>query len=1629
MHLYKRFFCLLLSLAMVLSLLPATVLAAGDTYQLAQLLQDGQIKPLGRTAVNPDGTGIMCDWPGNGFQMNVTGSGGKMEITVATSYAANWAVQVDGEQVYWERLSATGGTICTTVPAGDHTVTVVKESDTTAKDTDFCDLTTMIYEGTLAAKPADKALTIEFIGDSYTCGHGTLGAYQPGRSWTGDEHSFTHGYAYYTAQNLNADYMIAARGGIGLFDGVSAEQPDDDPDATIADIYPYTAGFRKSAGLYDFARQADIVVIELGANDSIKESDANFTSAMWRAKLESLTDTVREKYPDAHIVFLSHRAQKFQIMKNICEDRAATDPKLYAFSYAHQGNGSGTATQYYGHPNAADSKNLADALSAFIVERGLAGKTVETEPTYTDYTYYASASGDDSSDGKSLATAKLTLTGALAQAKADRTYAAGERIVVNVEGQVNINPGNSQDLALVGDILLPDGSDVPILVQTNNFSGTKAVLDTNHKPSDSGSCMVWFSNSMTLKDITFQATTNEDKGTRDFQLYAGYNHIVFDNVTFATAGSKPTASNVKAAWYVSAAHAVASVAIPEDGESSITFKNGDYTDITAVAVYRGSLYSSSGSISNAPAIDAKVIIEDGAQMKNLYNRWGELGVGRSTVEIRGGTVTSYYGTVNSTSATYSNFIGDIDFVMHDGTVDKFYGTNPGSSSIHKTFDGDINFTMTGGKITGTGFAVLGSYADVTGNVTTNISGGDIHSDEFNVVNKNCTVSGAVTNNISGGIIEVRPTANYQAINFGARSSGTLGSVTNNISGGMFFIVFDTASINSGFYFGSESSTTITGKVTNNISGGSFIPMDGEAAAGHSAIYFATMSGALPGGLYNNITGGTFDVSAASGGGIYFGSYSKNIPIAKIVNVIGEKGTGKGPMLLGAEVYMAGSSAAVGVTAAPTAMPEVTECSDTVVLSNTFYGGYCDKAIYCGGKSADGTDAFRFIKGSIENNVYGGQWRGTFYGTGSADVYGKVTTNLYGGNIGNIYAGGNEATVYDGVELSIREGFREYHDVSKDNSWRFWGGTYAANIPAPQTAGRDAIKITVSAEDPANLVLKTPIAARCRSTYTVDGTVSVKIAGGTFPEGLTVSDLPVNSLLAEGYVITHTATGQLLSYTDTDTTTGLDSVTVMKAEDVKEPEIPEKYLATVKTGQIVAYPTTLAELLTAISSSGTSYVTLYDNISSDAEISIPFSCTLDLNGYTISTNPSSGNGIVIKSIGTQNAVTTVKNGTIRHYTIGIRVNAGAIIVDNMNVISNSGAPIGIYEPSAEYKDINKITGSFLSSKSYSCIAYNSTSDFTATGITVEDSTLVSHKAVGKTLITTKSSVGGGTTTFGKDVKLYTYASSVAGTGCPVDGEALTKTTDQSVTVDGTQYTGMNLWTTPETQYVALDPVTGSRYETVTEAVAALAATGGTVRLTKDINEQYISIWGGITLDLNGHVLETNYFTCYGQVVETGIGGEALLKVTESLHIPGEGSYLPIYDSAAGGYRFYTYTARHMGVQTGDNSVKFGIQIKFANKEAYRLMADTQNSGFDVFAYVNWTGLGNANRVLFTYRDETVSGYANALYENPEKNMVLTLTLTGVDVLGPEGEISLAPAFVSDTGVEVTCSAYTWKAVGQ
>lgn len=883
----SRYLCMVICAVMVLGSflhsLPLKVSAASTTYKLAELLEEDKIKPLGRTTVHEvSGTQYLAtDWSGTGFEISLTHSEDQtLVLGYRASYSSYWAIHLDGEQIYrGSHGASSNGSIYITVPSGTHTVSFIKESALSDSETAYWDLSTLRLSGTVNAAPANKDLYIEFIGDSYSCGSGALGQYIAGKAWSGEDHSATNGFPWYTAQNLNADYSIVARGGIGLFVGIS-EQEGTAQKKGIQDVYTYASGFRTGLGQYDFARQPDVVVVELGANDTIDADDQYKTIEYWTGLLEAFTDTVREKNPNAHIVYLSHNMEKHLAMRGIVEAREESDPKLYALYYPHSGNGSAAVdNQAAGHPSYSDHQELAQGLSNFI-STSVLSETVAQDPAYSDVTYYVSENGSDSNDGLTIATAKKTVKAAYTAATA-ATLPAGSRLVLYLQGTVPYSDANAQALFDTTQ-KTADGKKLPILVTTYNYSGEKAILDTAHTAVNDGNASQCIYNDVTFRNVAIQgttrvATTSDGKLYRDRNLYCGYNNVVFDNTSFLHAVDSAVpedATLATGAWRISGGFFGSRVPSESKGETSstVTFCNGDYTGLDfAAAVMQSSVGSSNAGtlVSEVMHCTHKLVIGPGAHMSTVYNRYGKLGVQSSTVEIQGGTVDQYLGTYNGTNTTTRfSTKGDVCFVMRSGTVK------------------------------GERFITAGNYVTLDGDLINDISGGTIH------------------------IIPKGINSQYYGFMFAGSHDVTVNNVTNNISGGRFLLESDntylksgvTTNVDAGFYFGGSSAASVQ-NATNNISGGVFMFLQGEVASGHSGFYFGQHSGKIHGTLTNNISGGIFDnTNAGVSGSIYFGPRATSTAINKIVNVIGLQGTTKGPRFHISDSILLGAGwAQVGIT--------------------------------------------------------------------------------------------------------------------------------------------------------------------------------------------------------------------------------------------------------------------------------------------------------------------------------------------------------------------------------------------------------------------------------------------------------------------------------------------------------------------------------------------------------------------------------------------------------------------------------------------------------------------------------------------------------------------------------------------
>lgn len=163
------------------------------------------------------------------------------------------------------------------------------------------------YIGTIGAfcsgdiePSAKKETSVEFIGDSITCGYG-IDDDQYGYFSTATE-NFAKTYAYLASDELDADYSAVAFSGYGVLSGYTTDGKINTAD-TLWDFYDKSAVFADGSKAYwSFDRlNPDYIVINLGTNDASYCNTVGRREAFCESYYKFIK-YVRSKNPDSYIL-------------------------------------------------------------------------------------------------------------------------------------------------------------------------------------------------------------------------------------------------------------------------------------------------------------------------------------------------------------------------------------------------------------------------------------------------------------------------------------------------------------------------------------------------------------------------------------------------------------------------------------------------------------------------------------------------------------------------------------------------------------------------------------------------------------------------------------------------------------------------------------------------------------------------------------------------------------------------------------------------------------------------------------------------------------------------------------------------------------------------------------------------------------------------------------------------------------------------------------------------------------------------------------------------------------------------------------------------------------------------------
>lgn len=303
-----------------------------------------------------------------GVQINARFTGTSLRM-MAKPKSGYFMVQIDGAEPF--KVSFMGerdsvATLATALQRGEHTVRMMYVIEGYELKPDFRGF--VLDEGaSLLPPPALPERTIEFIGNSITCGYGneSISRDDPFEYAT-ENHYYTYGQM--TARALNAMAYVVARSGIGVYRSFGGPKTGT-PENVMTTEYEYTNLYDRSER-WDFSRyQPQVVCINLGTNDL---STNNYDAKLLKQGYVKFLKQVRSHNPKAKIVFLCGSmlggkelgiAQK--AMNEVVEEaHKEGDTEVYRFDFTPH-----TGDLYYGadwHPSLWQHQKMAGELTAFL---------------------------------------------------------------------------------------------------------------------------------------------------------------------------------------------------------------------------------------------------------------------------------------------------------------------------------------------------------------------------------------------------------------------------------------------------------------------------------------------------------------------------------------------------------------------------------------------------------------------------------------------------------------------------------------------------------------------------------------------------------------------------------------------------------------------------------------------------------------------------------------------------------------------------------------------------------------------------------------------------------------------------------------------------------------------------------------------------------------------------------------------------------------------------------------------------------------------------------------------------------------------------------------------------------------
>lgn len=344
----------------------ATTISSIDSTELSTGIvvpSDPNIKYVGRISFK-DPNAPCFGFTGAQIYANFTGTSVKMRMKPNSGF---FAIVIDGEEPIM--VQSKKDTLVD-IKSGlkDTTHSLVINQCTEAVDVDF-----PVFYGLqldkgahLTAAPELPTRKIEFIGNSITCGKG---ARDTSKLKDRDDIAYEDWYISYdadVARRLNAQCMVIARSGIGIYRNNGGKRTGDEYNMQY--YFPRTL-LKPDSEMWDFKRYTpDLVCINLGTNDTSQSYDLE----KYKQGAKKFLEEVRKCYHKATIVVMTGPMrsgkrlidQKTGLDYAVDQLKKSGDKKVYRFDFPVDNGKYGYGTGH--HPSVGEHRYMADLLTKYL---------------------------------------------------------------------------------------------------------------------------------------------------------------------------------------------------------------------------------------------------------------------------------------------------------------------------------------------------------------------------------------------------------------------------------------------------------------------------------------------------------------------------------------------------------------------------------------------------------------------------------------------------------------------------------------------------------------------------------------------------------------------------------------------------------------------------------------------------------------------------------------------------------------------------------------------------------------------------------------------------------------------------------------------------------------------------------------------------------------------------------------------------------------------------------------------------------------------------------------------------------------------------------------------------------------